>query len=191
MLKHTQEKKQIENNIFLEVDKKFWQVIEKERSLFFLNKKERKGKNMNIEQLREQLTIDEGKVNEIYLDHLGYPTVGIGHLILDSDGEFGAAVGTAITEERCIELFDHDVQSVVADCRILHEGWDEYPNEVQQVIANMMFNMGRTRLSKFKNHNSALRDADWKQAAIEGRDSRWHKQVTNRAERLMQRLETV
>jgi hypothetical protein len=43
MLKHTQEKKQIENNIFLEVDKKFWQVIEKERSLFFLNKKERKG----------------------------------------------------------------------------------------------------------------------------------------------------
>ena len=43
MLKHIQEKKQIENNIFLEVDKKFWQVIEKERSLFFLNKKERKG----------------------------------------------------------------------------------------------------------------------------------------------------
>jgi hypothetical protein len=42
MLKHTQEKKQIENNIFLEVDKKFWQVIEKERSLFFLNKKKRK-----------------------------------------------------------------------------------------------------------------------------------------------------
>ena len=43
MLKHIQEKKQIENNIFLEVDKKFWQVIEKERSLFFLNKKESKG----------------------------------------------------------------------------------------------------------------------------------------------------
>ena len=27
---------------------------------------------MNIDQLREQLIIDEGQVNEIYLDHLGY-----------------------------------------------------------------------------------------------------------------------
>jgi len=32
---------------------------------------------------------------------------------------------------------------------------------------------------------------DWKEAAKEGRDSRWHKQVTNRAERLMTRLEQV
>jgi hypothetical protein len=55
----------------------------------------------------------------------------------------------------------------------------------------MMFNMGRTRLSKFKKMNSALIDGDWKTAAVEGRDSRWHKQVTNRAERLMVRLENV
>lgn len=146
---------------------------------------------MNINQLREQLTIDEGKVNEIYLDHLGYPTVGIGHLILEADGEHGAAVGTAITEERCVELFEHDVQGVIGDCKKLHDGWDGYPNEVQQVVANMMFNMGLTRLSKFKNHTAALQNGDWKQAAVEGRDSRWYQQVTNRAERLMSRLETV
>jgi len=51
--------------------------------------------------------------------------------------------------------------------------------------------MGRTRLSKFKKMNSALIDGDWATAAVEGRDSRWHKQVTNRAERLMVRLENV
>ncbi len=146
---------------------------------------------MNIELLREQLTIDEGKVNAIYLDHLGYATVGIGHLILKTDGEYGADVGTAVSEERCIELFDHDVKGVIADCKILHEGWDDYPEEAKQVIANMMFNMGRTRLSQFKNHNSALRGHAWKRAALEGRDSRWHKQVTNRAERLMVRLEEI
>ena len=55
----------------------------------------------------------------------------------------------------------------------------------------MMFNMGRTRLSKFKKHNAALNMHDWKLAAIEGRDSKWYKQVTNRAERLMSRLENV
>ena len=146
---------------------------------------------MDLNKLREQLTIDEGKVLEVYLDHLGLPTVGIGHLILDSDEESGAPVGTPITEERCVELFEQDVQNVIDDCKILHDGWDGYPEEVKQVIANMMFNMGRTRLSGFKKHNLALFAGDWKEAAVEGRDSKWYRQVTNRAERLMERLENV
>jgi len=146
---------------------------------------------MNIEQLREQLTIDEGKVNEIYEDHLGYATFGIGHLVLESDPEYGQDVGTPVSEERTIECFDQDVQSVLSDCKKLHEGWDDYPEEVRQVVANMMFNMGLTRLSKFRKHNAALQCGDWPVAAVEGRDSRWYKQVTNRAERLMERLEAL
>ena len=78
------------------------------------------------------------------------PTVGIGHLILDSDEESGKPLGSPITEDRCVELFEHDLEGVLSDCKILHENWDGYPEEVQQVIANMMFNMGRTRLTKFK-----------------------------------------
>ena len=69
--------------------------------------------------------------------------------------------------------------------------YNRYIKEAKQVIANMMFNMGRTRLSKFKKHNTALQSGDWKTAAAEGRDSRWYKQVTNRAERLMSRLEEI
>ena len=37
---------------------------------------------MNIERVQKQLEIDEGVVYEIYTDHLGYPTLGIGHLIV-------------------------------------------------------------------------------------------------------------
>ena len=55
----------------------------------------------------------------------------------------------------------------------------------------MMFNMGRPRLSKFKKMNEAIAQKDWKGAAVEGRDSRWYRQVTQRAERLMKRLENV
>jgi lysozyme len=146
---------------------------------------------MNVDKLREQLTIDEGKVNEIYLDHLGYPTVGIGHLILETDGEFGGRVGTPITEERCKELFAKDVESVLKDCNICFEGWDNYPEEAKQVFANMIFNMGRTRLSKFKMLIAAAESGDWKEAGAQGRDSRWYKQVTNRAERLCSRLENI
>lgn len=151
----------------------------------------KKDKDMNIEQLKETLKIDEGVVYEIYNDHLGYPTFGIGHLVLERDGEHGLPVGTPVSEDRVSECFEQDVQIVIEDCKKLHDGWDGYPQEVKQIIANMMFNMGLTRLSKFNKHNAALRCGDWKEAAIEGRDSRWYKQVTNRAERLMKRLEEV
>ena len=146
---------------------------------------------LDIEQLKETLKVDEGVVYEIYNDHLGYATFGIGHLVLETDPEHGQAVGTPVSEERVDECFEKDVQTVIEDCKKLHDGWDGYPEEVKQVIANMMFNMGLTRLSKFKNHNAALQSGDWKEAAKEGRDSRWYKQVTNRAERLMKRLEEI
>ena len=63
---------------------------------------------IDVDQLREQLTIDEGKVNEIYHDHLGYATFGIGHLVLDSDPENGQDVGTPVSEERVVECFEKD-----------------------------------------------------------------------------------
>jgi lysozyme len=146
---------------------------------------------MNINKLRAQLEIDEGIVHKIYLDHLGYPTFGIGHLVVEGDPEESMEVGEGISEGRCVEVFEKDVQTVVADCKICFESWDGYPEEAQQVFANMMFNMGRTRLSKFKMMIAAAEAGAWKQAATEGRDSRWHKQVTNRAERLMSRLENI
>jgi len=52
----------------------------------------------------------------------------------------------------------------------------------------MMFNMGRTRLSKFKKLKLAVDDEDWMEASIQMEDSRWYKQVPNRAERLCKRM---
>ena len=146
---------------------------------------------MDIEQLRKELERDEGIVYEIYNDHLGYATFGIGHLVTGSDPEYGLAVGTAVSEERCYSVFEEDVKTVIGDCEKLYDDFDQLPEEAQLIIANMMFNMGLTRLSKFKKHNAALESGDWKTAAVEGRDSRWYNQVTNRAERLMTRLENI
>ena len=70
---------------------------------------------MNNERLRKQLETDEGVRYEIYKDHLGYPTFGIGHLILDSDPEHGQNSGTAITKERVAEAFEADLVSVLSD----------------------------------------------------------------------------
>jgi lysozyme len=144
------------------------------------------------QRVMEQLKIDEGVVHEIYLDHLGLPTVGIGHLILESDPEHGAEVGTAVSNARCEELFMQDLQIAINECIVLYGAdWHEFPEEVQEILVNMMFNMGRPRLSQFKKMNTALAEGDWATASVEGRDSRWYDQVGNRANRLMSRLEVV
>ena len=65
---------------------------------------------MNIDQLREELKVDEGVKYEIYLDHLGLPTFGIGHLVLNSDPEYGQKVGTPVSEDRVNECFAKDVE---------------------------------------------------------------------------------
>ena len=146
---------------------------------------------MNIEQLRKQLELDEGVKYEIYNDHLGYATFGVGHLVLEADPEYGSELGTSISESRVIEAFEQDCENVLRDCNILYENFDDLPEEVQQIVANMMFNMGRPRLSKFKGMKRGVDAKDWNAAADEMVDSAWYRQVPNRAERLVERMRNV
>ncbi len=146
---------------------------------------------MNIDQLREELKVDEGVKYEIYLDHLGLPTFGIGHLVLESDPEHGQPVGTAVSEDRVNECFARDVDVVLEECKKLLPSFEVLPEEVQLIIANMMFNMGRPRLSKFKNFLAAVAISNWQEAANQMVNSRWYRQVTNRAERLVKRMRNV
>jgi lysozyme len=144
-----------------------------------------------LEKLRQELARDEGIVYEIYLDHLSLPTFGLGHLVRPSDPEYGQPVGTPVSEERVNECFTQDVQTTLDDCEILYPDFAELPDEAQLVIANMMFNMGRPRLSQFKGMKAGVDARDWNRAADEMVDSRWYKQVTNRAERLVSRMRAL
>ena len=144
---------------------------------------------MNREAVYEQLKIDEGVVYEVYLDHLGYHTFGVGHLIIEGDAEHGSAVGTTITEERVKECFEKDLDIAVSECEALFgDNWNNYPGELQEVLVNMMFNMGRGRLGGFKKFIAAINESDWNKASIEMMDSRWATQVGNRAIRLRDRV---
>ena len=146
---------------------------------------------MNLERLRLELEIDEGVEYEIYLDHLGYPTFGIGHLVLKSDPEHGSETGTSVSRERCTEAFESDIDGVLRDCNKLYSDFHYLPEEAQQVIANMMFNLGRPRLSKFVGMKRGVDARDWNQAADEMVDSNWYRQVTNRADRLVERIRAL
>ena len=145
---------------------------------------------MNKSRLIEQLKYDEGVVDAIYLDPLGLPTFGIGHLITKSDPEYGQPIGTPVSHERVMEVFHEDVERYIAECEILYgDQWDLIPGEIQEILVNMMFNLGRPRLAGFKRMRAAIDAQDWETAAMEGRDSKWARQVTKRADRLMDRME--
>ena len=69
---------------------------------------------MDIEVLKQQLIEDEGCKYEIYLDHLGYKTFGIGHLCRAKDPENDMDVGTEVSKERVDECFAEDIERVKA-----------------------------------------------------------------------------
>ena len=146
---------------------------------------------MNIKQFREELKRDEGVKNEVYLDHLGLPTCGIGHLITEWDTEYNAEVGTPVSEERVNELFEKDLATTIDECRLIYNDFDVLPVKVQHIVANMMFNMGRPRLSRFHKMKKAVDNRDWFEAAYEMTDSKWAKQVPERAIRLVQEMQSV
>ena len=146
---------------------------------------------MNKDKLREELAEDEGCKFEIYLDHLGLPTCGIGHLVVEGDPEHGQPVGTPVDNERVRQVFALDIASTLDECHVLYPDFDDLPEEAQLIIANMMFNMGRPRLSKFKGMKAGVDARDWNRAADEMVDSRWYDQVTNRAKRLVARMRAL
>ena len=132
------------------------------------------------ENVFEQLKIDEGIKHECYLCSENVPTFGIGHAILEGDPEYGMPMGTPVDDERIWEVFQKDLDISIVECKVLfgEDTWDEFPDEVP-------------RYSRFSKHLAALKEHDWATAGAEARDSRWHTQVGDRAERLCQRLEAL
>jgi|TARA_B110000285_G_scaffold149918_1_gene167350 lysozyme len=146
---------------------------------------------MDINKLREQLEEDEGCVYEIYKDHLGYETFGVGHLVLETDPENGLEVGHPVSRKRVNTCFNEDIAGTIEDCERLYKDFFSLPEEVKLILCNMMYNLGYTRLSKFSKLKLAVNKGMWEKASLEMTDSKWYKQVPNRAERLVQRMKAV
>lgn len=146
-----------------------------------------------LDEVAEELKVHEGVVYEIYLDHLGFKTFGVGHLVRIGDPEYSLPIGASVSETRVNEALASDLQSAYDDMVKLFgpDMCERAPVEVRKVLINMMFNLGYSNLQEFVNFREAISNDDWERAAAEGRDSLWYNQVPNRAEELMSRLERV
>lgn len=143
---------------------------------------------MNIDKLIQELILDEGYKYETYEDHLGFLTLGVGHLVLDTDPEIDKPVGTPVSEERVLECLNNDIETVCDELNRNMPWWKELSDEKMRVLANMCFNLGITRLLKFRKFLAALEAGDFETAGEEMMDSKWATQVGARATRLQRRI---
>lgn len=142
---------------------------------------------------REKL--NEGYKPRVYIDTKGHPTVGIGFNLDRSDARrrlfaVGAnydkirAGSAALTDYQIRTLFQDDMANAVSCASSwLSQVWGRMSNDQKSAVADMAFNMGCSRLQRFKKMKSALLRGDYGGAAAEMRDSLWCGQVKSRCDR--------
>ena len=139
---------------------------------------------MNIDVCKQQIKRHEGEVLKIYKDSLGYKTLGIGHLCQPQDPEYNCSIGTPVSQEVVDMYFEYDFDKHLQET--IHvfgseEAFYNLPEPIQHVLVNMCFNLGGTRLSKFRNMLRACWEHNWEEMARQMQDSRWFYQVGRRS----------
>ena len=132
---------------------------------------------IDVEALAVDLLRDEGCVLRAYKDSEGFLTIGVGRLI-------DARAGGGITLEEARYLLSNDITRTIIDLDNKLPWWRDLPEPKARALANMAFNLGLPRLSRFEKMLDALANGHWDDAAREALDSKWASQVGARAERI-------
>ena len=142
---------------------------------------------MSYEKIKDDIRNHEGYRDKVYKDSLGHRTIGIGHLCLDHE----KWVDDKVYPRKVIEkTFEYDFNIALNDARKLIVEENIHPDAFGCLI-NLCFNIGGPRASRFKKALSALEKQDYKVAAIEFLDSKWAKQVPNRAHELAEIMRNI
>ena len=151
---------------------------------------------MNEIRLLNSIRDHEGYRSEPYRDHLGFWTVGYGHLIENTElRQFikQRTIGNLLTY--LIDP-DHHEQWLIADVTQAIQDAEQWLGATfatltdarQEVVVEMAFQMGASRLAGFKKFRGAIVAAAWGEAVAEMEDSKWARQTSGRASALMDKF---
>ncbi len=135
---------------------------------------------MNLDRLKARLSLDEGRRKKPYQCSAGKLTIGVGRNLEDR----------GLLDDEIDLLLSNDIRDSIGDCHRLVRSFDQLSDVRQEVLVNMMFNLGYARLAGFKKFLGALSRSDWTEAANQMLDSKWADQVGNRADRLAKAMRT-
>ena len=134
-----------------------------------------------METVKERIKKHEGFRNKVYKDTLGKKTIGYGHLCVEDHW----VDGWTYSDVELNKVFDKDFKKAKDGASKLYDG-GEISDTAKEIIIEMVFQLGPTGVSKFKNMWAALKESppNYKTASSEMLDSRWAKQTPSRAKEL-------
>ncbi len=144
-----------------------------------------------MKRLIEQLKIHEGFKSNYYLCTASKKTIGYGRNVENNPftDEERAYLGRInfddkpMTKVEAEYLLVNDVAVVTSQVEQLLP-CNDLNQPRHAVCVNMAFNLGVSGFSKFKNMIKAIENASYEKASNEMMDSKWARQVSNRANQL-------
>ena len=125
---------------------------------------------MNLDLLKQELMRYEGYSSKVYLDTLGLPTVGLGHM------DRMMTVGTVYSPQQIDILFAHDVSNATKIADSLNLSLDEIR---YRVLVQLCFNLGN-KINQFVHFLNACKESNWEEASSQLKSSTWFSQVGHR-----------
>ena len=153
---------------------------------------------MDLKLLRDYLSANEGRKNQVYEDSAKEknPTIGVGYNLNKSGAkkritDLGLPYDSLIKLDQSIYikdevidiLLDEDIDVAIKDAKKFYTGFEELSPVRKIVLVDLIFNMGLAKLNGFKKFYAALVKNDWVKAGEELKDSKWFSQVGARAKR--------
>jgi len=136
---------------------------------------------MNLDRIKQELLQFEGLCLKPYFCPAGKLTIGVGRNLEE----------VGITKDEALQLLSNDLQRCQRELENELPWTRHLPQEAQEVLLHMTFNLGLRGLMGFKNALSALEHGNYRLAAQEMLNSKWAGQVGQRAQLLARRMELV
>ena len=144
---------------------------------------------MTYDELAGSVKLSEGFRDHIYKYTEGFATIGWGHKVVYEDN---FEEGKTYTKEELQEVFDNDLRKALGLARQLMEEFDvrDLPTTAQHTITEMVFQLGKSGVSKFRNMWKCLQESNFIGASYEMLDSKWNKQTPNRCKKLADQMKS-
>ena len=137
---------------------------------------------MDMNRLMKSVKAHEGYRNKVYLDSLGKRTVGVGHLCVEDHWEDNKEY----SEEMLMKVLKDDLKNAIQGAEELCSDCPVLDDQAKEIIVEMVFQLGKTGVSKFRNMWKALEHdpPNYEKASLEMLDSRWASQTPGRAKEM-------
>jgi|TARA_R110000824_G_scaffold124710_2_gene283471 lysozyme len=135
---------------------------------------------MDIDRLITQLKVHEGVRSKVYLDTEGIETIGVGRNLRDR----------GLSDDEIELMLANDIRDFQEEVESAFPWWSDMDDVRQRVVVDMAFNMGLGSLSKFVNTLAHIENGRYEEASVEMLDSKWARQVGDRANVLSDMMRT-